>query len=548
MENLRLDDLQARSQRVRDLVPPLGQGRRWYDFVYRSLGWCLRSWPRKILPLPARRTLTRAIDFVIPFHEIRKRRARETDDPIYSLQIPEGESVSQGGLWVVEFFPPSLYSELERQLKSNGWDKHGALRQPGANADLVARARTGQGWVWARIGDVMNPDTSASWLSSAGRPLSHEFKSVQLSAVQIGKSITAVVAFFVLSEPGAESLNRALRTPREPYLVSHGLARADIIDRRTASIRATRRARRRLHDEARSWLEARCKGYFASTNNKQPVIDLTLFGNYDPLETDLRSSDIGGTLAALGLGSVGHGLYISPQLPGGVLVPDDELHQPLYGSVENSWGFIGSVNKMHEIDGMDGYGSKLWSPATIAHRLDDHLSAFLIRSAAQTYLRELRSTYVRARDSARARHGRYRASRLKNLRSEMLQNSLDLQVVARDLATLWEPTYWNSIQIELRDAPGTAEELQVPPIDFIEFLRKEQKDGFQELIEEDVTYRELMVTVASLGSSAEASLLGKRALFVALVTLSVAAVTLLVAEVGSDSILASVIDWWDRAR
>lgn len=543
MTDPELEERSARTRRVQEQVPSLEKTWRWYGVVFRVLGVFFKPRPKKFLPYPVLLRLSLMRNFVIPFHEVRRAKAREMDDPNYSLLIPEGESVTQGGLWVVEFFPPSLYAELERQLKSNGWDKGARRWRSDSNVEMVAKGRTGQGWLWSRIGDVSNPLPKAGPIGALGKPLPDDFRAVELSAVQIGESITAVVAFFTFSESGSKSLDRALRTPREPYLAGHGLRRADVIDRRLAGIRATKEERRRLHDEARTWLERRCKGYFAGTRGRQPVLDLTLFSNFDPLTHDLRSVRMNDPLDALGLGAVGRSLFVSPQLPGGTLVPNDDLDRPMFGSLENCWGFIGSHTRMEASNEMDGFGPKPWAATSFAHRFDDPLRAFLIKSAASKYLQELRSTYVIARDSARVKHGRFRVSQLKDLRAELLQTSLDLHVVARDLLTLWEVWYWNEIQVEETDTPGTWEKFRTPPIDYIEQVGRDQKDGFKELLAEDAAYRELMVTVSSLGASVEASRLGKRALVVSGISLGIASVTLLLADTGPASVLAGLVEW-----
>lgn len=545
-KELRLEDLHARSRRVRELVPALGSSWHWYDVVYRSLHWCASSWRRKIIPAPLYTALVRGMNFVIPFHDLKTKKAREKDDPIYSLLVPDGESVTQGGLWVVEFFPPSHYSELQRQLRSNGWDKDGVIYREAPIAEMIAKARTGRGWLWSRIAEVRNPKKDLGPVRSLMKPLPEEFSSADISAVQIGKSVTAIVAFFEFSEGGARSLDDAWRTPREPYLVPHGFRRADVVDRRLAAIRATKAERQRLHDQARRWLERRCKGYFAATSDGQPVVDLTIFSNYDPLVRERRPRDMDDSLDALGFNEVRSWLYVSPQLPGGTFVPTDEFHRPLYGSVKNCWGFIGSTSRLQETDNNESYGPKPWSATTIAHKSDDPIRAFLLKAAAQKYLHSLQTTSGLARDSARARHGRYQASELKNLRSEMLRTSLDLHVVARDLATLWDAWHWG-IEVTLQDSFDMLEGHHSPSdLDFIADLRQRQESGFKELLEEDAAYRELMATVASLGSSAEASQLGKRALAVSAVSLIVAAVTLVLADIGTASIWANTVKWWGQ--
>jgi hypothetical protein len=128
-----------------------------------------------------------------------------------------------------------------------------------------------------------------------------------------------------------------------------------------------------------------------------------------------------------------------------------------------------------------------------------------------------------------------------------LTTSLDLPVVARDASTLWSEYWrrWNGVELSAEPAPGVH-----PPVperrDLIEEFGKRREQGFSELLEEDAIYREVLSTVSSLGASAEASRLGRRALVTALGSLLVAVVALLVANTGGETLWSELVKWMAR--
>ena len=81
------------------------------------------------------------------------------------------------------------------------------------------------------------------------------------------------------------------------------------------------------------------------------------------------------------------------------------------------------------------------------------------------------------------------------------------------------------------------------------FLNRRWKRGrtrvepqFDQLVNEDKNYRTVLSTAAALGASVESARIGKIALWVAVGSMAVAAVTLIVTEHGGHSLLAMLAD------
>ncbi|OZE32171.1 hypothetical protein CH278_15205 [Rhodococcus sp. 05-2254-5] len=448
------------------------------------------------------------------------------DDPLDNLLIPSDEQVTQGGMWVVEFFPPSLYSDLHDALDANRWDENNHLRAiDGTNSERVTQARRGQKFGWTKIGTIANPG-SGYFLIDKQEHLPDEFSLIEVTAVHIGPSLTAVVAFIQLSDHGKNALNSVWKAQHEPTLTWQGLRPPHVEDRHFAAINATQRERQRMHDLGRSWLAERCGGYFATTKTRQPVVDFSLFKNFDPT-SGRPSQEIGEALRALGM--EGDHLYnfISPQLPGAVFVRGEALRQPDV-LLRNCWGVVGNYDTFAGFYDDDGFGTKPYSVSTFAHIADDMIRSFLLHTAVLEYTRQLRETFSDARDTARKKHHKFKPSQLDKLRQEMLTTSLDLPVVSRDTALLWKRRYPGDFSVKAVPIPG----IPRPPdeFDFIEYLSDQRTDAFDKLLEEDVAYRDVLSTASALGSSAASARLGRRALFVSVTSLAVSATTILTAN------------------
>lgn len=527
--------------RLYELVPEIGAGWRWYDIPYRFFRWTLRSLPRRTFSWRMRIRLNNALNFFIPFNEYQRYKRHSLDDPSKNLIVPAEEELTQGAIWVLELFPPSFYGSLQDSLRKQDEWAGGLYRDAldGSNADRVTRARRGQGFSWSMLGSVRSPKSQYLAMDAKTENLPREFDLIEISAVQIGPSITAVVAFVRLSKFGQAALGRVWHSQHEPTLEWQGFRRPHIESRYFAAIRATQSERERLHGLAREWLARRCPGYFAGTDKLQPVLDLSLFQTVDPTTLPLHSY-MNDPLRALGMDPGPFRRYVSEDVKGVVFAQGEALdrkNRPL----QNCWGVVGSHEVMESLSEREGYGDKPYSPTTLAAMYNDELRSFLVYTSLAQYTHRLRETASEARDTARQRHRGFKPSQLEQLKREMLTISLDLPVVARDAALPWEHgwRYFNSIDVQ--GIPTEEMAGKTTQIDLIEIMGQQCEESFKSLIEDDAAYRNVLSTVATLGASAASARLSRRAFFISVISLTIAGTALLSANNASG--WHSILSW-----
>lgn len=522
------DRISAKVDRSYKLVPEIGKRwRRWYDIPYRALIWLQSSWRREILPWRLRHQLNKGVNFLLAFNHYERLKVSPLDDPIDNLLIPTGEQVTQGGMWVIEFFPPSFYSELRNALDKNGWDEQGPLRAlDGTNSELITRGRREQRFSWSKIGTIAPPDSRYLIAGGKRENLPEEFSLIDLTSIQLGHSLTAIVAFILLSDQGQLALNSAWKAHHEPTLTWRGLRRPDVEDRHFAAISATQRERQRLHDLGRSWLRDRCGGYFSTTTPQQPVVDFSLFAEFDPTESSAKRS-MNEPLRALGMQGSHLYNFVSPQLPGAVFVQGEALRR-LNAPLRNCWGVIGNHETFARLNDRDHYGPRPYSAATFANMVDDEVRSFLLHTAIVQYTSQMQETFSNALDTARNRHRKFKPQLAEKLGREILASSLDLPAVARDTELFWKRSYPGAIQVKAVPAP----EISCPPdeFDFIQQLGDQRTQAFDHLLKEEATYRDVLSTTSALGASASSTRLGQRALFVSATSLLVSATTIITAN------------------
>jgi hypothetical protein len=193
-------------------------------------------------------------------------------------------------------------------------------------------------------------------------------------------------------------------------------------------------------------------------------------------------------------------------------------------------GVVGAYEVVAQRNDRDGYGDKPYSVATLAAMADDAIRSFLLHVAVVRYTEQLRETFSDARDTARSKHREFQPRQVEQLKRELLTTSLDLHVVARDTALLWKPYWrrWDAIDVKAVPSPG----MPNPPEEFdvMERLGQVRTQTFEELLEEDAAYRDVLSTASALGASAASARLGRRALLVSLTSLLVSVIALLIAN------------------
>ncbi|MDG4667005.1 hypothetical protein [Mycobacterium sp. 236(2023)] len=506
--------ISADVERARQLVPTIGARWRWYDIPYRLLDWTLRSSRGRRAPWQFRYRLNNGRNFLSAFNHYERLKVERLDDPRKNLIVPADEKVTQGGIWVVEFFPPSMYSNLRQALEKNGWDAPSPLLDIyGSNADRVTQARRVSQMMWTQIGTVVDPKSRYFAGDAKREALPMEFGSVQLTAVQLGHSLTAITAYVRLSEEGQTSLNKVWKAQHDPTLTWRGLKPPHVESRNFAAIRATQRERKRLHDLARSWLASRCGGYFAATEARQPVMDFNIFANFDPTAAS-PTREMRDPLRALGMDGDHVYNYISPQLPGGVLTQGNSLRRDDGEDLRNCWGLVASYQVFADHNDEPGYGPKPLSVSALAAMTDEAVRGFLLAFAVVRYTEQHGETLSAARDAAQSKHREFTPRQVDQLREELLTSSLDLPVVARDTAFLWEAEtrLFYSIQAEAVPIPG--DPYPAEAFDLMDRFAQRCTSAFERLISDDSAYRDVLATASALGSSAASNRLSKRALMI----------------------------------
>ncbi len=546
-------DSEGISRRVADAfkkVPEIGAGRRWYDYPYRLLVWLLTGWRRKLFPRWARERFNYGVNYLIPFNEHDRHKVWDPSDPRHDFVVPAEEHVTIPSLWVVELFPPSEMASLESAIERHAWDRRRRLiGGRDTNQELLARSRSGAGAVWWRLAEITTPE-SKSWFPDGTREkLPGAFDAVLLKAMQLGQGLTAVAAQFWLTDEAARSVDEVWHAPHEPQLVRRRGRRPQAEDRAFAAYRLTQTERVRLHDAARNWLGRQCPGFFTAAGGMNPLLDMLVMDVFDPLSGDETPPERSHGFRALGLTEHGYLQRTSVAVPKLALVPTRIDFAPAM-KTHRTWAIWGQRNAAVAVaTHMDLFGSD--PDDALAGRYSDGLQGFLLTMAVSDFLEVTEQRYAGLRDRARVRHGKFSSSALQELRQHLLTMSLNLASVRRDLERYRRHgvQFWEEAEFTVDLSPNgrarmrAAGQTPMQPVNINEDTRRRQADDFDRLAQIDQDYREILSTVASLGASADATKLSRRALWVAAASFVVAVVTVLVAEFGDQSVLKKLLDW-----
>lgn len=535
-----------------DLVPDLGEGRRWYDPPYRLMMWLSSGWRRKVQPRSLLSFWNKVINYLIPFNEHHRNFVWPLDDWMHNVTVPTDEHVNVAGLWLVELFPPADLPRLERAIARNGWDKKRSLASPDeGNQETLSRARAGTGSTWWRMASLIRKGSSWWGFDAIRTELPPTFETVHLRAVQVGDGLTAVICEFNLSDASSRSLDEEWHAAHEPFMRFPRGERPRTYDRQWGTFWKVQSVRRAVHDEARTWLSHRLPGYFGSRGEPQPVLDLLLLDKLDPtraeptnISTD-KSRQRNASLRALALDTHHPYHLVSDSLPKLLLSQGQPSLHHAMGEAPSwtLWGKRDAVVKALGEGGLAGYPGDV--NRAIAHRLVGKMYNLFVMLGVSYLLRIAAREQAQVRDTAASIHGKFRPKSLRALRRSFLTLSLDLTSLRRDVKSFWERDWWWEgdarffYTLSPRDRREDKARGRKPkePIDFNDSIRESQEEAFTSLIEADRDLRDILSTVASLGASADSFKLGRTALWVSIVSLIVAVGTVLVSETSDASIL-----------
>lgn len=517
-------------RRAEELVPNIGEGRRWYDHAYKIAKWIQGSKPRHLLPRRVRLWLSYVTISLRAVNTRDQYRVWPREDLDRRLNVPADEHVSLPCVWVVELFPASRYKALLKASKRKGWRGRGRMPRE-QNHEILAASRGGRGWSWWTLAEIAAPRAAYSFGGDTVEDLPAEFTSVEVRGITVGPSLTAVVGCFIVDTDIAKALDDVWHADHEPSIIRRG-AMLQPEDRQWSGFRQTQQKRQAIHDAARGWMGKRLPGFFATSREPQVVLDLCLTDVYDPTATH-RDRDEHEALRALGLTGFDTEYRVSPQIPGFILLPADGV---MCANLEarNVWTLWGQRKVVK-----DAFGDSLtWRSSdfgrAIASALDQRLRMFAVALSFTGYVDAAKAQHAELRDNATGEHRRFSANQLRKLRRALLNLSIDLAGVERDTRAFWDRTSYLDpiVRFDHIQAPGHAEQLREigsephKPVDFNKRIRKRQRSELRALVESDDAYRDILSTVASLGASADSTRVGRLALVIAAASFVIAGVTL----------------------
>ncbi|WFE21924.1 hypothetical protein O7621_00575 [Solwaraspora sp. WMMD937] len=541
------DPISERVSAAYEKVPAIGdRWTRWYDLPYKMLWFLQTRWRRKVIPNLVLRAFQRWSLDLSQFNALERFRIWDPTDRLHDFQVPADEHVNMPSIWVVELFPPSAFSQLERAIDRNGWDRNRWMSGVDeTNANLLLKYRARMGWSWWRIASIQGDSGTYLVPDAVHAQLPPEFGYIELKAIQVGVGLTAVVAYIELSELGATQLDEVWHEPHEPMLTCRD-GRLHALDRMWAGFQVTQAARERLHQLARKWMNESCGGAFAEFESPQTLVDMLILDRHDPTDVgEDGDRDQFDMFRALGITETTVRHYTSADIPKMHLVPT--LPPMVRGiSTDRTWALWGQRQAVTDIaTHLAGYGND--PNRAIAHRYRDEVESFLISLAVSDWLEMVEARYALIRDRARAQHGRFSAKVTDGLREQLLTLSIDVATLRRDLERSWKlrPRFEGEVEFSIEYSPRLRiiSDSAGESIHMNAELRRRQKEWFEELTAADRDYRDILSTVASLGASVDAAKTGRRALGVAFVSLMVAFATVVVTDIGDSSLLNEVLEF-----
>lgn len=519
---------------ARAVVPNIGAGTHWYDVTYGVLGWVRKPGINRRLPYRARKRISDWVNRLYRYHELDLERAWSREDPEHNLFVPADEHVTVPTLWVVELFPPSAAADLTSLVEK--YDPSSMNFDHLDSTTVLSQSRAGSGYSWLRLAEFKDPSSTRIAPDARIESLPNHFWDIELTQIQLGSGLTAVVAQFSFTDDGAASLDREWHALHEPRLRRQGKHRlAD--SRKWSAFSGTQRVRRQSHDMARQWMNEHCAGFFTQAGEPQPLMDSLIVERCMPTSVSQSIPDEQDCLRALGI-SPGRASFFSTQIPEFALERTDVGVCPTL-QTSRSWALWGNrlaASKARPDLGV--YHGASDTPEALGYAVDEEARDMLLALSITELVDTMKGQYTTVRDTARAQHDSFTSSDLQSLRRQLLTLSIDLASLEVDVPTWWNRGGRRVPKFVDRDI-GSGE----ARFDLTETLRSTQTDDLMLLSKADSTMRDILGTVATLGAAKDTRWVGRAALsvaafglVVAVISLAVAVITFLITSPGDNSI------------
>ncbi len=515
-----------------DDVPEVGaRWNRWYDIPYKIAWWQMRGWRKKVFPRTFRDASIKLVNILLQFNEYDRQKAWDKKDKHNNINIPKDESVSIPSIFIVELFTANEAKILEKSIRKNGWDKYKrALHKKDTNLDRLAKARTEQGASWWRLADVRKKDSK--WFmpdAKVGR-LPEGFESASLRAVQIGSGLTAVVARFSLSNSYNKHVDDVWRSQHEPK-IQYISGSFRVLNRLFSAYETTQKTREQLHNQARDWMSEFCPGFFSMHKEQHVSLDIILTEQLDPTSRSKKFSEheAADAYRALGVDISSFRRITSKHLPGLLLQQADRLSEPNINT-RRTWSLIGKRSKLATLTDNFKYYSD--EESGVSNMSEDSMGYTLTLLGVQEMLASIEKRFSSLRDQANQNHKKFKVRNLRKLNRIIMDSSFTLTSIKQDITTyLYEERWYDGAELIVTISPPFKDRLKdtyKESESFHKLVIKQLNDRHNRLLALDKDIRDILSTVANLGSSASSIVLGRWALGVSALSLLAAVAALVV--------------------
>lgn len=513
-------------------VPEIGHTwKRWYDIPYRMLWWIMRGRLKNMIPRSFKDFALKGVNNLLQFNEFDRLKRWDRKDRFHNLHVPDDEHVTIPAILTVELFTPNDIPRLEKLIKRNGWDKQTrTFDEP--NSKRLAQARSRDSSSWWRFVTIVDKNSGIFTGDTKQEKLPEGISAIRLKAVQVGSGLTALVACFTLNEESAHHLDDVWHSDDHEPFMEYVSGRFRPHSRSDAAYKATQMARKNKNDEVRKWMSERCPGYFASHREALITLDVILTDKYDPTSGSKKVPDIDmqDALHALGIDVADFYRITAPELPTFALSQANRMSKQYLNS-SRTWSLISKRSKLQQATENFKYqgGDENWGAAHIAN---ERLGDTLILLAVSELLTMLEKQYSILRDTAQLHHEKFKVSNLNKLNKILLDSSLTLASIRRDVKKLQGNRRWfEGASFTMKISPFFKDKMgkkDNEPIKFHEDVLVQQEKTFARLSQVDKDYRDILATVSSVGATASTIRLTRWALIVALGSLLASAVAIIV--------------------
>lgn len=453
-----------------------------------------------------------------------------------NIEIPDEESVTLGGLWVAEIFTPSSINSLSDAFQKNNWNySKWRPSHDKSHTDRLKDARSKDGSSWWKVTEIADNSMANHAFFDSVEDLPEPFRSVYVQALQIGSSITIVIAYFSFNEDGSQIINGVWKQNHEPKLITKAKGLKHSCSRRELDLRNTQIARLNIHNSARTWLGEKCPGFFERNGRKQPVVDAMMFQKYDP-RTDQAPGDDHDSLRALGIGDLLQFGFVTPSIPELIFVPCDNWFNET--TSHDCWCVVGKLSAVVEShsEKLEMYGEK--SAGTVARLVNGEVLELLLMQCIKSYAQQMISNYTEKRDLIQKSQIKFTTKAIKEFKSKLMPNSLDIAEVHRDALKMQYDLVLRYFKNPLPNYP-----IELQEYNYIEDSADLLKKDFDLLYSIEKSYRETLSTMVSLAADERSIILSRRALFVSAASLILAVVVILFTEITDSSVIALICKW-----